>query len=47
VRIYAEGLGIKKGDWPVKVERDPEAYTEGEIDKLLKVASGTFRRIAK
>jgi integrase len=43
----AEGLGIKKGDWPPKVERDPEAYTEEEIDKLLKVASGTFRGIAK
>jgi integrase len=43
----AEGLGIKKGDWPVKVERDPEAYTEEEIDKLLKAASGTFRGIAK
>ena len=43
----AEGLGIKKGDWPAKVERNPEAYTEEEIDKLLKVASGTFRGIAK
>jgi integrase len=43
----AEGLGIKKGDWPAKVERDPEAYTEEEINKLLKVASGTFRGIAK
>jgi integrase len=43
----AEGLGIKKGDWPVKVERNPEAYTEEEIDKLLKVASGTFRGITK
>jgi integrase len=43
----AESLGIKKGDWPVKEERDPEAYTEEEIDKLLKVASGTFRGNAK
>jgi integrase len=43
----AEGLGIKKGDWPAKVERDPEAYTEEEIEKLLKAASGTFRGIAK
>jgi integrase len=43
----AEGLGIKKGDWPVKEERDPEAYTEEEIDKMLKVASGTFRGNAK
>jgi integrase len=43
----AEGLGIKKGDWPAKVERDPEAYTEEEIDKMLKVASGTFRGVAK
>ena len=43
----AEGLGIKKGDWPPKTERDPEAYTEEEIDKFLKAASGTFRGIAK
>jgi integrase len=43
----AKELGIKKGDWPPKIERDPEAYTEEEIDKLLKVASGTFRGIAK
>jgi integrase len=43
----AEGLGIKKGDWPAKEERDPEAYTSEEIDKLLKVASGTFRGMAK
>jgi integrase len=43
----AKELGIKKGDWPPKVERDPEAYTEEEIDKLLKAASGTFRGIAK
>src|SRR5580704_1948473 len=43
----AEGLGTKKGDWPVKEERDPEAYTEEEIGKLLKVASGTFRGLAK
>jgi integrase len=43
----AEGLGIKKGDWPVKEERDPEAYTEEEIDRFLKAASGTFRGIAK
>jgi integrase len=43
----AEGLGIKKGDWPAKVERDPEAYTEEEIDKMLKAAAGTFRGIAK
>jgi integrase len=43
----AEGLGIKKGDWPSKPERDPEAYNEEEIDKMLKVASGTFRGIAK
>jgi integrase len=40
-------LGIKKGDWPAKVERDPEAYTEEEIDKMLKAAAGTFRGIAK
>jgi integrase len=39
----AKELGIKKGDWPAKEERDPEAYTEEEIDKLLKAASGTFR----
>src|ERR1700733_1009319 len=43
----AEGLGIKKGDWPAKVERDPEAYTEEEIDKMLKAASGTFRGTPK
>jgi integrase len=43
----AEGLGIKKSDWPLKEERDPEAYTEEEIDKFLKAASGTFRGIAK
>jgi integrase len=43
----AKELGIKKGDWPPKPERDPEAYTEEEIEKMLKVASGTFRGIAK
>jgi integrase len=43
----AEGLGIKKGDWPAKVERDPEAYTEEEIDKMLKAAAGTFRGTPK
>ena len=43
----AEGLGIKKGDWPAKGERDPEAYTEEEIDKMLKAAAGTFRGTPK
>ena len=43
----AKEMGIKKGDWPPKVERDPEAYTEEEIDKMLKVASGTFRGKAR
>lgn len=43
----AEGLGVKKGDWPPKTERDPDAYTEEEIDKMLKFAAGTFRGIAK
>ena len=39
--------GIKKGDWPPKTERDPDAYTEEEIDKMLKFAAGTFRGIAE
>jgi integrase len=43
----AKDMGIKKGDWPPKPERDPEAYTVEEIDKMLKVASGTFRGIRK
>jgi integrase len=43
----AKDLGIKKGDWPGKPERIPEAYTEEEINKMLKVASGTFRGIAR
>ena len=43
----AEGLGIKKGDWPPKTERDPEAYTEEAIDRFSKAASGTFRGITK
>ncbi len=37
------GIGMKKNDWPSKPEREPEAYTEEEIDAMLKVAAGTFR----
>ncbi|MGB2678776.1 MAG: tyrosine-type recombinase/integrase [Candidatus Acidiferrum sp.] len=45
--VWARGeedtLGLKEGDWPEKPERDPEAYTEDEIKKLLETAARTFR----
>jgi len=43
----AKDMGVKKGDWPPKPERDPDAYTVEEIDKMLKVAAGRFRGIKK
>lgn len=33
-----EVKGGEKGDWPVKPERDAEAYTDGEIQLLMKFA---------
>jgi len=36
-------LGLNDNDWPERPERDPEAYTEEEIEKLLETAAGTFR----
>jgi integrase len=35
--------GVRKNDWPAKPEREPEAYTEEEIDAMLQAAAGTFR----
>ena len=36
-------MGLNDNDWPERPERDPEAYTEEEIEKLLETAAGTFR----
>ena len=40
-------LGLNDNDWPEKPERDPEAYTEEEIKKLLETAAGTFRGLER
>ena len=40
--VWARGaqnaLGLKKNDWPPKVEREPEAYTEDELKSMLAAA---------
>jgi integrase len=43
----ADTLGLKEGDWPDKPERDPEAYSDEEINKLLKTAATTFRGLKR
>jgi site-specific recombinase XerD len=40
-------LGLNSNDWPEKPERDPEAYTEEEIRRLLETAAGTFRGLQR
>jgi len=35
--------GVQKGDWPPKPERDPEEYTDEEIEKLLNEADDEER----
>jgi integrase len=49
--VWAKGeedtLGLNDNDWPEKPERDPEAYTEDEIKKLLETAAGTFRGLER
>jgi len=49
--VWAKGeedtLGLNENDWPEKPERDPEAYTEEEIKKLLETAAGTFRGLGQ
>ena len=49
--VWAKGeedtLGLNDNDWPEKPERDPEAYTEEEIKKLLETAAGTFRGLER
>jgi integrase len=49
--VWAKGeedtLGLNDNDWPEKPERDPEAYTEEEIKRLLETAAGTFRGLER
>ena len=49
--VWAKGeedtLGLNENDWPEKPERDPEAYSEEEIKKMLETAAGTFRAIER
>ncbi len=49
--VWAKGeedtLGLNDNDWPEKPERDPEAYTEEEIKKLLETAAGTLRGLER
>ena len=40
-------MGLNDNDWPERPERDPEAYTEEEIEKLLETAEGTFRGLQR
>ena len=40
-------MGLNDNDWPERPERDPEAYTEEEIEKLLETAAGTFRGLQR
>jgi integrase len=37
--VSPKSLGVKKGDWPEKSEREPEAYTEEEISTMLNAAN--------
>ena len=37
--------GVLKGDWPPKPERDPEEYSDEEIEKLLKAAEPEERLV--
>ncbi len=43
----ADTLGLNENDWPEKPERDPEAYSEEEIKKMLETAAGTFRGLKR
>ncbi len=49
--VWAKGeedtLGLNDTDWPEKPERDPDAYSEEEIKKLLQAAAGTLRGLKK
>ncbi len=49
--VWAKGeqdaLGLNENDWPEKPERDPEAYSEEEIKKMLETAAGTFRGLER
>lgn len=40
-------MGIGKHDWPAKPERDPEAYTEEEIEAMLNAADEDERLLVK
>jgi integrase len=42
-----ESFGVNNGDWPAKPEREPEAYTEDEITKLLTAAKPEERLLLK
>jgi len=39
--------GVKKDDWPKKPEREPEEYTDEEINKILKAADAEERLLLK
>jgi len=49
--VWAKGeedtLGLNENDWPEKPERDPEAYSEEEVKKILETAAGTFRGLKR
>jgi len=49
--VWAKGeedtLGLNENDWPEKPERDPEAYSEEEIKKMLETAARTFRGLER
>jgi len=37
--------GVKKSDWPAKPEREPEEYTDAEIETLLTTATDQERLV--
>jgi integrase len=49
--VWAKGeedtLGLDEDDWPEKPERDPEAYEDDEIKKLLEMAAKTWRGLER
>ncbi len=43
----SEALGVSDSDWPPKLEREPEAYTEEELEKLFAEADDEERLLLK
>jgi len=46
-KAVSEALGVSDSDWPPKLEREPEAYTGEELEKLFAEADDEERLLLK